>query len=151
MRFDWKLSLLVWGLGALGCADFHRGPAPRDSASIADPDAGESKGADAGTDAILEADLTFEAEVYPILLLRCEDCHKAGGEAGTSSFVLTGNARMDRAMVLALTVPGDAAASRLLRRATGEMHEGGTVLNKDTPDYDTIFSWLMLLPLPDQP
>ena len=44
----------------------------------------------------------FEASVYPILLVRCEDCHAPGRVAGDSRLVITGNARSDRAMVVAL-------------------------------------------------
>ena len=91
MRFDRKLSVLAVCLCSLGCADFHRGPAPRDA------------GADAGADgdAALVADWTFEIQVYPILESRCQGCHQGGGMAGSTRFVLTGNARMDRAMVVA--------------------------------------------------
>jgi hypothetical protein len=131
MPFDWKRSALIIGLGACAtaCADFHRGPAPRD-------------GGDASQDAPI-ADPTFETQVYPILQLRCEDCHMAGREGEYSALVLTGDARLDRAKVVALVVPGDPANSLLLRRATGESHFGGEVLSQDSSDYQTLADWIM--------
>ncbi len=133
MRFDGKLPRLVvlgLGLAALGCADFHRGPAPADG------------GQDATDDTTPVADFAFETAVYPILQRRCQDCHSVGRIGEYTGLVLTGNARMDRAMVLALVVPGDPDASLLLRRATGERHTGQDVLTRDTPEYDTIASWI---------
>jgi hypothetical protein len=133
MRSSWKLSVLAICLCGLGCADFHRGPAPRDAA----PDTG-------GT---LVADPTFEMDVYRILQSRCEDCHQAGGMGEYTRLVLTGNARLDRAMVVALVVPGDPSASLLLIRASGESHTGGAVLAPDSQDYATIANWISLMPL----
>jgi hypothetical protein len=134
MRFDGKwlrLLALALGMGALGCADFHRGPAPADGG-----------GDDATGDTTLVSDFAFETTVYPILQRRCQDCHSVGRIGEYTGLVLTGNARMDRAMVLALVVPGDPAAGLLLRKATGERHTGQDVLTKDTPEYDTIASWI---------
>ena len=134
MGSSWKLSVLAICCCALGCADFHRGPAPRDAA----PDTGGA----------LVEDLTFETEVYRILQLRCGDCHQAGGQGEFTRLVLTGNARLDRAKVAALVVPGDPSASLLLIRASGqEPHTGGSVLSVDSPDYATIANWISLLPL----
>ena len=131
MRFDWKR----WGVAAvfcsLGCADFHRGPAPRD--------AGEGE-------AGLVVDKTFERDVYPILQVNCQFCHRAGHDAENSALVLTGNARLDRAMVMALVVPGDPTAGLLLQRATGEEHWGGEVLEPESADYATIADWISNLP-----
>jgi hypothetical protein len=141
MRFDCRRSRLLClglllALAGPGCVDFHRGPAP--------PDGGQ----DGGPDNALVADFVFETTVYPILQLRCQGCHAVGREAEYSGLVLSGNARMDRATVVALVVPGDPAASLLLRRALGESHTGRDVLAQDTPDYDTIASWVLGLPRP---
>jgi len=141
MRFDPKLRRLLclaFGLvlAGLGCADFHRGPAPTDA------------GQDAVADQTLVADFAFETTVYPILQRRCQDCHSIGRIGEYTRLVLGGNARTDRAMVVALVVPGDPAASLLLRRATGEAHTGQDVLTQDTPEYDTIASWILGLARP---
>jgi len=130
MRFDWKLSVLAACVCSLGCADFHRGPAPQD--------AGSEEGGPAGP--------TFERSVYPILETYCQHCHQAGGAAGGTYLILTGNASMDRVMVEALVVPGDPSTSLLLRRATGDFHYPGQIFTPDSLEYDTIASWISSLP-----
>lgn len=148
MRFDGRLSrllLLALGVGALGCADFHRGPAPVDGgggAEDATSGAEDATGEDATGDTTLVADFAFETSVYPILQRRCQDCHSVGRIGEYTGLVLTGNARMDRSMVVALVVPRDPAAGLLLRKATGERHTGQDVLTVDTLEYDTIASWI---------
>ena len=125
-----SIALVAAGLACAGCADFHRGPAPLDG------------GDKSSTDAPVE-DFVFETSVYPLLEMYCEGCHAAGREAEYSSFVLTGNARLDRAMVMALVTPGNPSDSLLLRRATGESHMGGQVLSADSPEYQTISNWIL--------
>ncbi len=132
MRFEKALLIGLALLGA-GCADFQRGPAP--------PDAGAKLDGRSG----LVADYSFEAEVYPVLLRRCEDCHKVGGIGQYTKYVLTGNARSDRPAVLSLVVPGDPAASIFLRRATGESHTGKVALAPDGAEYETVANWVSML------
>ena len=122
---------LVWA--AASCADFHRGPAPLDGGV---------------TDAAVApvVDPMFEASVYPILLVRCEDCHAPGRVAGDSRLVITGNARSDRAMVVALVTPGDPAASELLIWASGgNSHPGDVRLPADSTEYQTVSDWISML------
>jgi hypothetical protein len=130
MPSEWKLSVLAACLSSLGCADFHRGPAPRD----------------AGSNLGSPADPTFEKDVYPVLEELCQFCHQTERVAERSRLVMTGNALLDRAMVGALVVPGDPAAGLLLRRATGEMHFGGQILEPQSPAYNTIADWILNLP-----
>lgn len=130
------MSLIVAGLtwAAASCADFHRGPAPRDAGGSPD------------TEAAQVADLMFETQVYPILQVRCEDCHSATGVAVTSRLVLTGNARADRAMIVALVTPSSPADSLLLLRATGgDAHPGEVRLPIDSVEYQTVFNWISML------
>jgi hypothetical protein len=91
------------------------------------------------------ADYSFESEVYPVLLKKCEECHKAGGEAQLTKYILTGNARADRATVLDLVVPGNPSASLFLRRATGEEHDGEVTLAPDSAAYETVANWVLML------
>jgi hypothetical protein len=127
------LLAAVWFAATAGCADFQRGPAPRDAAPNA-------------SDAVPPvADFTFETMVYPILQARCEDCHKVGREGAYTKLVLSGNARSDRAMVVALVTPGNPADSLLLLRATGNAHTGGQRLAVDSADYQTIADWIFVL------
>jgi hypothetical protein len=129
-------ALVVAGLAwaCLSCADFHRGPAPIDGG-----------GKDVAS--TLVNDFMFEAEVYPILLAQCEDCHAVGKDAGTSRLVLTGNARLDRAMVVALVTPGDPATSDLLIYGDGgNAHEGDIRLPAGTSEYVKVADWISMLP-----
>ena len=130
-----SLALTAAGLtfACGGCADFHRGPAPLDGGNQARTDASSAP----------VVDLAFETSVYPLLELHCEGCHSAAGEGAYTSFVLTGNARLDRAMVVALVTPGNPTDSLLLRRATGESHMGGEVFAVDSPEYQTISDWIL--------
>ncbi len=127
-------TVLLLALPALGCADFHRGPAA--------PDGGQ------GSDAALVVDFTFETQVYPLLQMDCQQCHAVGREARGSQLLLSGNARLDRAMVVALVDPGVPDQSLLLIRATGESHPGGTAIAPETDAYVTIADWIAQLPTP---
>jgi hypothetical protein len=124
---------LLWALAS--CADFHRGPAPVDA------------GAGADSAPSLVDDLMFEAQVYPVLLVRCAGCHAEWQEAGTSKLVLTGNARLDRAMILALVTPAAPAQSPLLIEGSGgNSHSGGIRLIPDSAEYATVADWIAMLP-----
>ena len=131
MRFSrLSVGLVSVTLLAGACADFRRGPAPD-----ASPDG-----------AVLVDDPVFENDVYPILQSDCQSCHSQGNWAGTTRFVLTGNAKADRAMVVALVYPDYPDGSLLLQRATGNQHGGGTVIAVDSPEYATIRDWIASLP-----
>lgn len=93
-------------------------------------------------------DLTFETQVYPLLQMDCQQCHAPGREARGSRLLLSGNARLDRAMVVALVAPGDPAQSLLLIRAQGESHPGGTAMTPDSDAYVTVADWIAQLPAP---
>jgi hypothetical protein len=122
------LAIAVWLAGA--CADFQRGPA-----------------ADAAVEAPLVDDPVFENDVYPILQTRCEDCHSAGKAASFTRYILTGNAKMDRAMVVNLVTPGNPDTSLLLQRATNTIpHTGGERLFPGDPEYTTVRDWIANLP-----
>jgi hypothetical protein len=125
---------LAWAVAS--CADFHRGPAP------APVDGGGDTNA---TGAV--SDLMFEAQVYPILLMRCAGCHAEWQEAGLSKLLFTGNARQDRAMVLALVTPGQPDQSQLLLDASGgNSHIGGVRLEVGSTEYTTVADWIAMLP-----
>jgi hypothetical protein len=152
MRFKAGLLTAIALLTMAGCADFNRGPAPVDAGEIAPVDAegidGGSLYPDSGSPDIstpLVADLMFETTVYPVLLMRCEDCHKAGKEGAYTKFVLTGNGRQDRAMVMALVSPSNPEESLLLQRARGEWHTGGERLSANSTEYETILNWIWTL------
>ena len=126
-RASQAARLLVLLVIVLGCADLRRGPASDEATSPGD-------------------DPVFENNVYPILQSRCQDCHSKGGDGEYTPFVLTGNAKADRAMVVALVSPSFPQGSLLLLRATGYDHLGGQLLALDDPDYPTIEDWIASLP-----
>jgi mono/diheme cytochrome c family protein len=111
-----------------GCADFSRGPAP---VAI---DAGASEG---GTDAAASF-----AEVEAILAGNCQRCHAMGGEAGDTTFLLTGDPASDHATVLNFVDVNAPGASRLLAKMSGNGHGGGTVFAAGTPEYQTVLHWI---------
>jgi hypothetical protein len=120
------LGLLCVALLGSACADFRRGP-PADGATLVD-------------------DPVFENDVYPILEVRCEDCHSQGREAAASRFFLTKDAKADRAMVMLLVTPGDPNKSLLLQRGLGYQHIGGQRLTPGDPEEQTIRNWIASLP-----
>lgn len=124
-RILWPGLLLATLLGG-SCADFGRGPAADGATLVDDP--------------------VFENDVYPILEVRCEDCHSQGREAARSRFFLTKNAKEDRAMVVLLVSPGDPDKSLLLQRGLGYQHIGGQRLTPGDPEEQTIRSWIASLP-----
>jgi hypothetical protein len=119
-----RFSVLFVALLAGACADFHRGPVG-DAALVDDP--------------------VFEQDVYPVLLDKCQACHSPGNQAQATRFVLTGNDKPDRAMLVDLVSPGRPADSLLLKRALGEEHEGGQRITVDSPEYTTIAGWITRL------
>jgi len=123
------LCLLAAALLTAGCADFTRGTA-----------------ADAAADTAPVDDSAFETYVYPILQADCSSCHSQGEQAGSSRFTLTGDAKADRAGVVALVYPDYPAGSLLLQRATGNGHSGGLIFTPDSADYATIINWISTLP-----
>jgi hypothetical protein len=132
MRFETRgalIGLLAAGFCAAGCADFTRGPA-----------------ADAAADAVPVDDTLFETYVYPILQADCQSCHSQGEQAGASRLALTGNAKADRAGVVALVYPDYPEGSLLLQRATGNGHSGGVIFGPDSDEYFTLRNWIMTLP-----
>ena len=126
MRFEIVFGLLCATLIGGSCADFRRGRAADGAVSVDDP--------------------VFENDVDPILQTRCEDCHSQGREAGFSRYVLTKNAKADRAMVVALVSPGDPDNSLLLQRGLGDQHPGGQRLTPGDPEEETIRNWIANLP-----
>jgi hypothetical protein len=127
MRFlsaTWLLIALSVQALAAGCGDFHRGPAT-----------------DGGEPVPVVEDAVFETTVYPLLQAHCQSCHSTLGEASITKFILTGDARPDRVVVLDQVSLGYPRASMILRKASGEAHTGGQIFLLDGPEYQTIVDW----------
>ena len=116
---------------AAACADLSRGPAP----------AAADAASDAGADTTGDAE-SFAAQVHGILTGACMRCHAAGGEAGDTSFLLTGVASADLASTSRFIDLQTATASRLLAKMSGNGHGGGTVFAVESTEYQTVLRWI---------
>jgi hypothetical protein len=127
-----RIALLAvcFGLGA--CADFSRG-AESPIVDAAVESAGEASDGAAAS---------FAATVEPILIVSCERCHSAGGMAGDTQLLLTGAAAADYATVSRFVNAAAPAGSRLLAKAGGTGHGGGTVLAAGSPEFVTVLQWI---------
>ncbi|MCP3063754.1 hypothetical protein LXT21_33765 [Myxococcus sp. K38C18041901] len=130
-----RLGLLLTLLLVPGCADFHRGDASPDAGTPSSGDGGG--GSDGGGDAP-----SFATDAHPLLLSGCQSCHRAGGAAGNTGFVLTGDADADFQVSNALTDTAAPAGSRLLRKAAGAGHGGGAIYADGTPEYQKLLAWI---------
>ncbi len=117
-----------------GCADFERGEPSTDAGAA--PTDGGGGGGDGGTA------ISFASGVHPLLTSGCQSCHRSGGAAGDTGFVLTGEATADYAESSALTDASNPPASRLLRKAAGAGHGGGAIYGESTPEYQTLLAWV---------
>jgi hypothetical protein len=125
------LALAALTASTAGCADFSRGP------EAVPVDGGAGEGGTANPDGAA----TFAA-VEAILISGCQRCHSAGGEAGDTAFLLTGNAGDDFATASLFVDPNAPSSSRLLTKMSGSGHGGGTVFGTGTPEYQTVSSWI---------
>ena len=120
------------GAGAVACADLSRG----DPAAVVDAGAGTD------TDSADGAAVSFATSVRPLLLGSCRRCHAPGAEAGGTQLLFTDDATADYATVVRLVDTAAPAASRLLSKASGNGHGGGTVFAVGSPEYHTILEWI---------
>ncbi len=118
---------------ALGCADFGRGD-PSLDAGGGSPDGGGG-GGDGGT-------LSFATDVHPLLTSGCQSCHRAGGAAGDTALVLIGEVEADYLEAISFIDVSSPSASRLLRKAAGAGHGGGTLYAEGSPEYQTLLNWI---------
>src|SRR6476661_8388062 len=115
----WLLALgIAAAASAVACADVSRGPASPAVDAGASADGAASDGAAA----------SFATSVHPLLIASCQRCHSAGAEAGDTQFLLTGDTAADYATVMRLINTATPSGSRLLSKASGNGHGGGTVL-----------------------
>jgi hypothetical protein len=132
-RLSILAAVLPWVFPLLlGCADFERGdPSPSVDAGVTPRDGGGNGG---------EA-ISFASSVHPLLISGCQSCHRSGGAAGGTGFVLTGEAEADYLEALSLTDVSNPPASRLLRKTAGAGHGGGAIYGESTAEYQTLLAW----------
>lgn len=125
-RRRWALAPLLLAT-AVGCADFSRGGPAADTS-----DAGATH--DGGA-------LSFSTDIAPLLGL-CKNCHVPGGAASASGLIFTGDAGTDYQTVLQFVNTSAPASSRILSKASGNGHGGGTIYAAGTNQYATILAWI---------
>ena len=126
-----RVALLLLALAPLAaCADLERGPAPL--VPDAGPDTGPSDG----------GGVSFAA-VLPLLVEGCRRCHAPGQMAGNTSFLLTGDAAAEYKSVQGLVDVSMPGKSRLLAKASGQGHTGGTIYRAGSPEYEALLAWIV--------
>ena len=91
---------------------------------------------------------TFATAVHPVLMGVCAACHRAGGPAAMTRFLLSGDVARDEAVVRALVDPRTPESSLLLTKASGQMHAGGAPLPAGDPRRAAIVAWIAGLAAP---
>jgi hypothetical protein len=92
--------------------------------------------------AVPAAGPTFATAVHPVLTGLCAACHRAGGPAGMTRFLLSGDVTKDEATVRALVNVQAPESSLLLTKAAGQMHAGGAPLPAGDPRRAAIAAWI---------
>lgn len=126
-----SIFLLTW---QVGCFDpFHRGKQSD----------GGSQTEDSGSSPDTADTLSYQKDVYPILESNCYSCHSDTGLASTSTLILTLEPAADYDMVVGFVDSDSASDSPILTKATGtNSHLGGTILTENSPDYQTLATWI---------
>jgi cytochrome c553 len=91
---------------------------------------------------------TFATTVHPVLMGVCAACHRAGGPAGMTRFLLSGDVARDEAVVRPLVDAQAPESSLLVTKASGQMHAGGAPLPPGDPRRTAIVGWIAGLAAP---
>ena len=128
MRSDRSIVITLC-LALVGCADFKRG-------EYWEEDEEEAEGADT-------EGYSYEADVHPLLDSGCERCHGDGGSAATTAFFITpADVESSYMSTLQFVDVADPEGSRLLSKASGNGHGGGTIYDDQSGEYAVILSWI---------
>jgi hypothetical protein len=124
-----KLTASVLLAAALACADLERGdPSPDAGQQL--PDAGGGGGA-----------VSYASAVHPLLASGCQSCHSSSGAASSTAYLMTGEASSDFGEATSFIDTSNPPLSRLLRKASGQGHGGGTIYPEGSPEYQVLLSW----------
>lgn len=122
------LTLAALPLALLACADFVRGDYWSQQ--------GES-------DTGVEGEYGYAADVHVLLDAGCARCHAPGESAGNTDFILTPeDTDASYELVLEFVDLDSPADSRLLSKSAGQGHQGGTIFDTDSPEYDLMLAWI---------
>jgi hypothetical protein len=85
---------------------------------------------------------SFAATVHPILMSACSLCHRPGGPAAMTRFLLSGDVVRDEAIVRPFVDPQAPERSLLITKASGQMHGGGAPVPSGDPRLAQIIAWV---------
>ena len=146
---DRTLPILLVLFGA--CAEPVRGERPREVIDAADTTVAETIADTTVEDDVIEEAVEVDTAEPPLSFaddgvhdLLVDDCTAAGcHSSGTSSYAITGDVDADDEATLKVVTPGDGLGSKLIKKSTNtSSHQGGPVLQSDTPAYDLIVEWI---------
>jgi mono/diheme cytochrome c family protein len=86
--------------------------------------------------------VTYSGRIHAMLQASCAGCHRAGGSAGATRLVLSGEVGHDFPLARKLVDPRRPDASTLLTKALGESHGGGTTLSKGGSKHKALRAWI---------
>lgn len=93
--------------------------------------------------AVVPDEITYENDVYPILLSYCSSCHSEGGVASGSALVLSNVAATDYEMISSFVVAEDSDGSLLLQKASGfTTHGGSETIAQTSIEYQILADWV---------
>jgi len=116
-------------------------PAPETPAE--GPETPTAPGSDSAQTKSSTPRVTYTGRVHALLQSGCAGCHKPGGPAGGTKFVLTGDAAKDYTTTRAFTRGGDPPSSPLLTKAAGQAHGGGSPFPVGSSKHETVLAWIV--------
>jgi hypothetical protein len=117
-------------------------PTPVPPPAVATPGTPAAKATGLATPNAQPLGPSFATGVHPILMSVCAVCHRAGGPAAMTRFLLSGDAAKDEAIVRALVDPQAPESSLVVTKASGQMHAGGAALPGGDPRRGVLVAWI---------
>jgi len=119
-----------------GCAGFTRGEQWVDE-DVDAPPAGPEDTSAGGTNS------TYSGDIHDLLLDGCERCHSPDGAAnGTAFIILANDIEASYSSVIEFVDVDAPSSSRLLSKAAGMGHGGGTIFDTRSAEYAEILAWI---------
>jgi hypothetical protein len=86
--------------------------------------------------------VTYSGKIHRLLKSGCASCHKQGGSAGGTKFVLTGGVSADFKAARKFVRNGKPDASALLTKGAGKSHGGGAPFPEGSSKYRALREWI---------
>jgi len=86
---------------------------------------------------------SFTRAIHPLFLATCKACHTAGGAAGATPLVLTGDPEADHRALARFADVHAPEASKLLQKSSGAVpHGGGAPWPTGSGPYERVLAWI---------